>query len=187
MCNYFIFVIIASIYAIVSLVLSLRIYPRSVVGLYWQFSIQFVVLTLCCLVPCWWPVNSVIGWIAWYLCCFVMYACFALQMSTARLCVIDKEKVYDFHVDGIRYIQPVFRSDGSPGIRCIVGHIKEGPFVTPVILICRGREEKHGAVVKVKYNAKDGHFKKPTAITYYDDKYQKNTVMIGIIVTKVEA
>jgi Ca2+/Na+ antiporter len=178
--NYVIFVPIAILYGLIAIFLSRKASPRTALGVHMQIYIQFAAITICCITPAWWPITTVLGWIAWCAYCLFMYAALYLQVSSARIRVINKTKVYDCHIIGIRDLIAFH------GWRFVIGQIIEGSFVTPVVMLDKEAKERTGTIIKVRYNHKEGHFKKPTDMPYYDENYQKIVAKDCIIVTKVE-
>ena len=178
--NYVIFVPIAILYGLIAIFLSRTAYPRSELGVYAQIYIQFAAITVCCLTPAWWSITTVWGWIAWCAYCLFMYAALYLQVSSARICVINKTKVYDCHIIGIRHLIAFH------GWRFVIGQIIEGDFVTPVVMLDKEAKERTGTIIKVRYDRKEGHFSKLTDMPYFDENYQKVVTKACILVTKVE-
>lgn len=166
--NYDVFLFILILYAQISFLASMLTNPRSQFGVYFQIGFQFAVLTLCCFTPIWWPITSVVGWLAWCGYCLFMYFVLALQISGAVICVINKNKVYDCQ---IIHAEENF----------VLGQIKEGHFSTPVIMKNTGYEKKD-TTVKVIYKK---HFDRAREVAYLDPEQRKRIkIEVAICVEK---
>ena len=159
--NYLVFFLVGMLYTQISVLLSTMTSPRSAFGVYFQLCSQFILLAIVCLTPIWWPINTVTGWVAWCLFCLLMYFCLALQIGGAFDCVIKKDKIYDCLIIN-KYALP-------DGTKFVLGQIKEGGFVTKVVIMGTMAEKK-GSAISVVYKK---HFQPQMEVKVFDEETKK--------------